>query len=136
MQMYFNEHPTFRESYIRRHFHMSIALFKRIAKEVTNYDRFFEQRGNAAGELGHSTFQKVTPALRMLAYDIPADLVDNHLSMSESQAIECVKRFAIAIGVFGATYLRAPNEADMARLLEENKAQGFPGMLGSIDCMH
>jgi hypothetical protein len=46
---------------------------------------------NAAGELGHSTYQKMTVALRMLAYDIPADLVDDQLAMGESQAIECVK---------------------------------------------
>jgi hypothetical protein len=32
--------------------------------------------------------------LRMLAYGIPANLLDNHLVMSESQAIECVKHFA------------------------------------------
>jgi hypothetical protein len=116
---------------------MSIDLFKRIAKEVTKYDPFFEQRRNIAGELGNSTFQKVTAILRMLAYGIPVDLVDDHLAMSESQDIECVKLFAVAIvRVFGATYPRTPNEADMARLLEENKSRGFPGMLGSIDSMH
>ena len=88
-------------------------------------------------KLGIAPTKKVTAAFRMLAYGIPADLVDDHLAMSESQAIECVKRFAVAIvRVFGATYLRAPNAEDTARLLEENKARGFPGMLGSIDCMH
>jgi hypothetical protein len=85
--MYFNEHPIFPESYFRRCFRMSIALFKRIAKEVTKYDQIFEQQKNTAGELGHSTFQKVTAALRTLAYGVPMDLVDNHLAMSESQAI-------------------------------------------------
>ena len=73
----------------------------------------------------------------MLAYGIPADLVDDHLAMGESQAIKCVNRFAVAIvKVFGEVYLRAPNEADTARILEFNKNRGFPGMLGSIDCMH
>jgi hypothetical protein len=28
---------------------------------VTVFDRFFEQMRNAYGELGHSTYQKVTP---------------------------------------------------------------------------
>jgi hypothetical protein len=73
----------------------------------------------------------------MLAYGIPADLVDDHFDMSASQDIECVKRFVVAIvRVFGATYLRAPNEGDTARLLEEKKARGFLEIFGSIDCMH
>ena len=73
----------------------------------------------------------------MLAYGIPADLVDDHMAMGESQAIMCVKRFAVGIvHVFGQEYLRSPNTEDAARLLEMNKARGFPDMLGSIDCMH
>ena len=73
----------------------------------------------------------------MLAYGIPADRVDDHLAMDESQAIKCVKRFAVGIvQVFGPEYLRVPNAQDTARILEFNKARGFPGMLGSIDCMY
>jgi hypothetical protein len=33
----------------------------------------------------------VTATLRMLAYGIPADLVDDNLAMDESMAIMCVK---------------------------------------------
>ena len=41
----------------------------------------------------------------MLSYDIPADLVDDCLTMGESQAIMCVKRFAVGImQVFGQEY--------------------------------
>jgi hypothetical protein len=116
---------------------MSIDLFKHIATEVTRYDRFFEQRRNAAGELGHSTYHKVTATLRMLAYGIPVDLIDDHLAMGESTSILCVKRSAVAIvNVFGSIYLRAPNVQDTVRVLEFNTNRGFPGMLGSIDCMH
>ncbi|KAF5451832.1 hypothetical protein F2P56_026897 [Juglans regia] len=33
-------------------------------------------------------------------------------------------------------YLRSPNANDIARLLVVGEQRGFPGMLGSIDCMH
>jgi hypothetical protein len=96
----------------------------KIGGSVTKYDTYFVQKRNAAGELGYSTYQKVTAALRMLAYGILADLIDDHLAMGESTAIKCVKRFVVAIvQVFGATYLRAPNDEDTARLLEENAAR-------------
>ena len=77
----FAVNPTYPESYFRRRFRMSTELFKRIAEKLASHDRFFQQRRNAAGELEHSTFQKVTTALRMLAYSIPADIVDDHLAM-------------------------------------------------------
>ena len=134
---YFVEHPIYLESYFRLCFRMGINLFKHITEKLERHDRFFQQRRNAAGELGHITYQKVTAALRMLAYGTPADLVDDHLAMGESQAIMCVTRFAVGIvQVFGKECLRAPNVADTARLLEFNAARGFSGMLGSIDCMH
>jgi hypothetical protein len=81
---------------------MSIKLFDTICECVMGYDRLFEQRKNAARELGHIAIQNVTTALHMLAYSISDDLVDDQLAMGESQAIKCVKRFAIAIvRVFG-----------------------------------
>ena len=137
MHNYFVEQPVYPERYFRRRFRMSIDLFKHIAECVKLHDRFFEQRRSCAGLLGHSTYQKVTAAVRMLAYGIPADLVDDNLAMGESQSIKCVKRFTVAIvEVFGPEYLRSPNAQDIARLLEQNAKRGFPGMLGSIDCMH
>jgi len=35
-----------------------------------------------------------------------------------------------------ATYLRKPTTEDIQRLLHIGEARGFPGMLGSVDCMH
>jgi hypothetical protein len=97
MRRYFVDHPIYPENYFRRCFRMIIKLFETICECVTKFDRFFKQRRNATGELGHSSIQKVTTALRMLAYDIPADLVDDHLAMGESQTIKCVKHFVVAI---------------------------------------
>ena len=87
----------------------------------------------------HATFpnKKVTATLHMMTYGVPADYTDDNLAMAESTSIFYVKQFAKAIvEVFGVEYLRAPNAQDTQRLLEMNKARGFPGMLRSIDCMH
>ncbi|CAN1244585.1 hypothetical protein LINPERPRIM_LOCUS6168 [Linum perenne] len=41
------------------------------------------------------------------------------------------------IEVFGSEYLRKPNSNDVQQLLQlHSEVHGFPGMLGSIDCMH
>jgi hypothetical protein len=57
--------------------------------------------------------------------------------MSESTCIEAIHRFCSAvIAVFGKLYLRGPTTEDTTRLLSINKNRRFPGMLGSIDCMH
>ncbi|XP_021774646.1 uncharacterized protein LOC110738554 [Chenopodium quinoa] len=40
------------------------------------------------------------------------------------------------VSYFSDEYLRKPNEEDLVRLLRIGERRGFPGMLGSIDCMH
>jgi hypothetical protein len=76
-------------------------------------------------------------AHRVLAYCIPADLTDEYLRIGETTMIESLRAFVKAIvEVFGDWYLRAPNEADICRLLSIGEQRRFPGMLESIDCMH
>ena len=73
----------------------------------------------------------------MLAYGISGDLVDEHVGMSESTCVLSMYSFCkAAVAVFDPEYLREPTVADTERLLAINAERGFPGMLGSIDCMH
>jgi hypothetical protein len=103
---------------------MGIDLFKSIADAMKMHDSFLKQRRNCAKDLGHSTYQKVTAALRKMAYGIPGDLVDDNLAMGKSQAINCVKRFAlVVVKVFGCRVLEstqfsrhAKTSADQCRL--------------------
>lgn len=89
---------------------------------------------NAAGLKGFSAYQKISAAMRVIAYGVPADYVDEYLRRF---AIESVRRFAkVVIRVFGPEYLRAPNKDDTKKLMASNERRGWPGMLGSIDCMH
>ena len=73
----------------------------------------------------------------MLTYGVATDATDDYVRIGESTAIESLRRFVSAVvEVFGDEYLRSPNEDDTARLLAIGENRGFPGMLGSIDCMH
>jgi hypothetical protein len=81
--------------------------------------------------------KKCSAAIRMLAYGVAGDLVDEYMRISESTCIELMYNFCrTVISVFDEEYLREPNMEDTQRLLSINEKRGFPGMLESIDCMH
>ncbi|XP_025819123.1 uncharacterized protein LOC112895383 [Panicum hallii] len=81
--------------------------------------------------------RKCIAAIRILAYGLPANAVDEYVRIGPSTAQEALKHFCRAvIDAFGGYYLRAPTEEDVRHLVEEGEQRGFPGMLGSIDCMH
>ncbi|XP_073121668.1 uncharacterized protein [Henckelia pumila] len=89
------------------------------------------------GRPGLSPHQKITAALRILAYGTSADSTDEYIKIGESTAIESLKRFCWAmVEVFGDWYLRSPNTEDIERILLIGKQRGFSGMLGSLDCVH
>ena len=116
---------------------MRRSLFIRILEGVEGQDPYFVQRRDAAHKLGHSPYQKVTTAMRMLCYGVAANAVDEYIRIGASTATESLKRFVRAVcALFGEQYLRSPTDLDTTRLLVEGEQRGFPGMLGSIDCMH
>ncbi|XP_042436841.1 uncharacterized protein LOC122022790 [Zingiber officinale] len=104
---------------------------------VENHEPYFVQRRNAAKMFGLSSLQKVTAALRILAYGVGADLIDEYIRIGETTAIKGMKLFVKAvILIFRDVYLRSPNSNGIARLLAIGVKQGFPYMLRSIDYMH
>ena len=134
---YFALTPIYPPVLFRRRFRMKRSLFLRIQSQVEAHDSYFVQKRNSANKLGLSSLQKITAALRMLAYGVSGDLIDEYVRIGETTALESLKKFVTAvIDVFSEEYLRKPNNEDIARLLAHGERRGFPGMLGSIDCMH
>lgn len=134
---YFSNTPTYTETQFCRRFRMHRPLFLRIGEAITTHDTYFTQRIDVVGARGLSSLQKMTAALRMLAYGTTVDVVHDYVRIGESIEIESLKRFIKAVvEIFGVEYLRRPHDADVARLLVENEERGFPGILRSIDCMH
>ncbi|WVZ50925.1 hypothetical protein U9M48_002130 [Paspalum notatum var. saurae] len=134
---YFCANPIYTPEQFRRRFRMSRDLFNRILNGVISVDPYFEQRGDCTGLMGLSALQKVVASMRILAYGVPADATDEYVQIGESTAREALIHFCSAvITAFGKEYLHSPTHTDVAHLLQEGEARGFPGMLGSIDCMH
>jgi hypothetical protein len=134
---YFAEPPIYPPNMFRRRFRMSRSLFLRIKSMLEATKPYFVQRRNTAGRLELSFFQKMTAAIRMLAYGTSADLCDEYVSIGETTAMKCLKKFVKAVvSNFSEEYLRSPTDNDIAKLLALGESRGFPGMLGSIDCMH
>ncbi|XP_010418557.1 PREDICTED: putative nuclease HARBI1 [Camelina sativa] len=134
---YFSENPTYTQGMFRRRFRMNKPLFLRIVNSIEHGVPYFKQRRDATGRLGLSALQKCTAAIRMMAYGSAADMMDEYLRLADTTAHKCLEEFVSGvINLFGEEYLRRPTAEDLQRLLNIGEYRGFPGMIGSIDCMH
>ncbi|XP_073358188.1 uncharacterized protein [Aegilops tauschii subsp. strangulata] len=101
------------------------------------YDDYFVLKKDIVGMIGFSGYQKCTAALWILAYGMAANSWDEYLRMSESTCRDVMVKFAtVVVEVFGRRYLSEPTVTDTKRLLEISEARGWPGLLGSLHCMH
>ncbi|XP_024200297.1 uncharacterized protein LOC112203587 [Rosa chinensis] len=133
--LYFTSLCRFQGDIFRRRFRMRPHVFDQMMHDVTNHDPYFVQTDDASGRVGLSTEQKLTCAMRMLAYGLPADLCDEFLDVAESTALEILSHFTRSIwNVYHDQYLRRPTPADLQRLLNVAEKRGFPGMVGSLNC--
>eukprot|EP00171_Calliarthron_tuberculosum_P014761 IDg14761t1 len=132
---YFCEQPVYTADAFKRRFRVSRQLYTRIRTSVLEADSFFDSKKDATGKIGLSTDQKLTAALRLLAYGNSADSIDEYIRIAESTTLLCLDKFCrVVTQVFKSEYLRSPTEQDMRRILQRNEAHGCPGLLGSIDC--
>lgn len=137
MSNYFDPGARYTEEMFRRRYRMKKSLFLKIMQDVCNKDVYFQQRQDATGRWGCTPEQKLTSVMRMLSAGYSADAPDEGFQIAQTTVLESFKKFIRVIPeVYGAEYLRTPTVADLQRLLRKAKKRGFPGMLGSLDCMH
>lgn len=136
-ELYFTSPCRYEPNIFLRRYRMQPWVFDRMMRDVANHDPYFVQKKDGLGRVRFSTEQKLTCAMRMLAYGISAYFCDNFLDIAKSMACEILEHFTRAIwNVYHKEYLRRPNKADLRRLLDKAASKGFPGMVGSLDCMH
>ncbi|KAK2395714.1 hypothetical protein QL285_057424 [Trifolium repens] len=134
---YFATEPTYDDAMFRRRYRMQKHVFLRIVRDLSSSDNYFTQRVDAANKEGISPLAKCTTTMRMLAYGMSADAVDEYIKIGGSTALECLRRFCKGIiRLYEPMYMRSPTEEDLQKILQVSERRGFPGMIGSIDCMH
>ena len=80
----------------------------------SEYDDYYQLKQDHTRLIGFSSIQKHIAAMRCHAYGAVADILDAYLCMSKAICIEAMYKFCKAMAaVFGGTYLRAPNKANM-----------------------
>ncbi|XP_020201523.1 uncharacterized protein [Aegilops tauschii subsp. strangulata] len=123
--------------HFRQRFRMRKTVFDRLYHGIRSYDDYFILKKDAVVTIGFSGYQKCTATLWMLTYGTTTDSWDEYQQMSEGTCRDAIVRFATAVvEVFRPQYLREPVVADTERLLAISEARGWPGLLGSLDCMH
>ncbi|GKE63749.1 ALP1-like protein, partial [Tanacetum coccineum] len=148
MADYFGPHPKYPAEYFRRRYRMNRELFLEIVQGIENYIQtvnplpkhfqFFTIRYDCTGLKSFSVIMKCTSAIRQLAYGTTPDALDEYLQMGEHCARDCLDNFCMCVmDLYQPEFLRKPTLADIQNLYAtHNRIHGFPGMLGSIDCMH
>ncbi|XP_070666014.1 uncharacterized protein [Malus domestica] len=137
MNNYFSPNSVYTEEDFRRRFQIRRYVFERLLCDVQQVNPYFRQKRDRAGCPGFSPHQKITVALRMMAYGSSVDSMDETHGMSESTCLNTLEEFCNTIvQVYKYEYLREQNQEDLNRLLRKAENRGFPGMIGSLDCMH
>ncbi|KAL6279196.1 hypothetical protein ACE6H2_016077 [Prunus campanulata] len=128
MENYFIPNSLYPVSKFRERYRMQPHLFQKIMHDICNYDTYFIQKYDACGVLGLLPEQKLTAALRMLAYGASAEQVDEIARMGKSTILECLMRFCDAVeNLYTREYLRRPSPADLQRLLKKADTRGDYG---------
>ncbi|CAL9006672.1 unnamed protein product [Prunus brigantina] len=128
LEDYFIPNSLYPEYKFRERYRMQPHLFQKIMHDICNYDTYFIQKHDAVGVLGLIPKQKLTAALRMLAYGASAEQVDEIARMGKSTILECLVRFCDAVkNLYMREYFRKPMPRDLQRLLQKGEARGECG---------
>ena len=134
---YWGDSPVYSTAYFKKFFKLPISLFDEIVVKLVDHDDYFRQKKDAAGKIGLSSLQKICSAIRLLTSGVSSTEHDDKYRMAASTGLEALKRFCKGVNtLFSADALRHPTFGDVNRLLDEGRQAGFPGCIGSIDCMH
>ncbi|XP_026384689.1 uncharacterized protein LOC113280255 [Papaver somniferum] len=136
MNDYFTPGTGYTSRQFKQRLGMREDLFEKLLGKFLEVDPEWHQRPDAIGTTGHSPHMKLVAVMKCLCKSTPTDRVDDYTRVGATTIHKYLKRFCHTVCMtFGERYLREPTPEDVQRYLDENVDRGFPGMLGSVDCM-
>jgi len=128
--------PLYGDKVFTRRFRVGRDVFLEMYDKLRGRS-FWRQDVNATGRPQSHALRKVVGAFRVLAYGETYDRADEYARLSKATITIAVhKLIDFVVKQYAASYLRAPSDAELRVVLDRNKARGFPGCIGSIDCSH
>lgn len=101
------------EVHFERRYRLPRAVSEWVLDRVSQR-HFFKRKTDALGKQGRAPLQRVTAALRMLAYGCTPGAVDEYMWISKSSALVSMKVLRkTVVKEFGEEYLPAPKELEM-----------------------
>ncbi|XP_057779674.1 uncharacterized protein LOC130998259 [Salvia miltiorrhiza] len=135
---YFCDEPIYDGDLFRRRFRIRRDLFVKIVDAMRNCLPFFTLRQDTTGRNGLSPLQSAPQLFDSWHMRLPVIHLMSTCGWVRVLLWNVYMNFCKStIVVYGDRYLRTPNTVDTERLLQMHEERhGFPGMLGSLDCMH
>ncbi len=135
---YLGPSPVYTALLFRRRFAVPRTLFYKLRHDLLQFNpSFWEQRRRGVGALGHTTEQRLLSALRILSSGCSADSLDDGSVMSEQCVLDSIHNFCNdVIAFYGPRFLnRRPTRQELDIISSTYESVGFPGCIGSVDCM-
>ena len=85
--------PVFSEEEVERMCRIPREVYEKIRQGCLDDDIFFAERFDAVGRPGATTDQRLTSALRQIAYEACAHSVTEYVGLREATNSECLRHF-------------------------------------------
>lgn len=135
---YVDNDPIYPEHFLVRRFGVTRDMFHYIHNYfVRTYPEFWGTRTNGLGRIGHPSQVKILVCLRILVTSGSYDSFDDQARMSSTSIRDYFQSFVkIMVTDFGPLFLNRPmTNEELDNVSEQFAELGFPGCVGSIDCM-
>lgn len=129
--------PLYPPWLFRRRFRVPLKLFRRLLHDLPSVEPELQQKVDAVGRRGATSWQKILNSLRRLGDGASYQSLDDQCRMSVESQRTAFKAFLKAVrACYGSEFLnRRPSLQELRTMERDFSGKHLPGCIGSVDCM-